>query len=250
MRIDLNCDLGEGVGDDAAILPSLTSTSVACGLHAGGPAVMRRTVDEAARQGVALGAHPGYPDRAGFGRHELPLAAAEVHDLVLFQLGALAAFVRRAGRELQHVKAHGALYHVAGRAPDVADALAAATAAVGSHLILIGAPGSALAAAAARHQLRFAAELFADRHYGEDGRLLPRTDPRAFVDGDDEAIAARAVAMVKEQAIRTAAGTVIAQPGHTLCLHGDDARAAGRARAVRAALGAAGITVAALGAWL
>jgi UPF0271 protein len=248
--IDLNCDLGEGVGDETAILPWLTSASVACGLHAGGPSVMRQTVEAAARAGVAVGAHPSYPDRAGFGRHAMELAPEAIHDLVLFQLGALAAFVRRARLRLQHVKAHGALYHAANQRPEVADAFAEATASVGAELIVVGAPGSALAAAASAHGLRFAAEIFADRHYGEEGRLLPRSDPRALVSGSDEEVAARAVAMVQEGAIRTANGTTIAQTGHTLCLHGDDPRAAARARAVRTAFAAAGITVAPLGSWL
>src|SRR5205814_5251549 len=125
MNIDLNCDLGEGQGADAAILPFLTSTSVACGLHAGGPAVMRRTVDEAARLGVAVGAHPGFDDRARFGRVELALPPDELYDLTAYQIGALAVFARRAGVALAHVKAHGALYHLAARSGEAARALAA-----------------------------------------------------------------------------------------------------------------------------
>jgi UPF0271 protein len=248
--IDLNCDLGEDVGDDAGILPWITSASVACGLHAGGPTVMRRTVEAAVAAGVAVGAHPGYPDREGFGRRPVELPAPDIRDLVLYQIGALEAFVRAAGTRLAHVKAHGALYHAANRRPEIAEAVAEAAAAAGPDVVLVGAPDSALAAAAARRGLRFAVELFADRHYGEDGDLLPRSDPRALVEGDDDEIAARALAMVRDHAVRTAAGTVIARVGHTLCLHGDDACAAGRARAIRTALAAAGVTVAPLGSWL
>jgi UPF0271 protein len=250
MKIDLNCDLGEGQGDDAAILPFLTSTSVACGLHAGGPAVMRRTVDEAARLGVAVGAHPGFDDRAGFGRVELALPASELYDLTAYQIGALAVFARRAGVPIAHVKAHGALYHLAARSAEAARAIAAATREVAGDVVFVGAPGSQMEAAAREHRLPFAAEGFADRTYGDDGRLLPRSDPRALVAGDDAAVAARAVEMVLSQRVPTAAGVTLPMPLHTLCLHGDDPRAAGRARAVRSALEQAGVTVAALGTWL
>lgn len=250
MKIDLNCDLGEGQGDDAAILPFLTSTSIACGLHAGGPSVMRQTVDEAARLGVAVGAHPGFDDRAHFGRVELELPAAQLYDLVAFQIGALAVFCRRAGVVLAHVKAHGALYHLAARSHEAARALARATAEAAGRVVLVGAPRSAMEAAAAAFELPFAAEGFADRTYGEDGRLLPRSDPRALVDGDDATVAARGVEMVRSQRVPTAGGASLAMPMHTLCLHGDDPRAPGRVRALRAALEAAGVTVATLGTWL
>jgi UPF0271 protein len=248
--VDLNCDLGEGQGDDAAILAHVTSASVACGLHAGGPAVMRRTVEAARRAGAAVGAHPSFPDREGFGRREMDLPPDELRDLVLYQLGALEVFVRAAGMRLQHVKAHGALYHVANRQPEAGEALAAATRQVRADLILVGAPGSALEAAAARQGLRFAGEVFADRQYGEDGLLLPRSDPRALVEGDDAAVAARALAMVEQQTVWTAGGRALARRGHTLCLHGDDPRAAGRAAAIRAAFARAGVNVAPLGSWL
>src|SRR4051812_36263058 len=170
MKIDLNCDLGEGQGDDAAILPSLTSASVACGLHAGGPSVMRRTVEEAAQLGVAVGAHPGFDDRARFGRVELPLPAAELYDLAAYQIGALAVFTRRAGVSIAHVKAHGALYHLAARLAEAADALARATRETAGAVVFVGVPGSAMEAAARGHGLPFAAEGFADRTYGDDGR--------------------------------------------------------------------------------
>jgi 5-oxoprolinase (ATP-hydrolysing) subunit A len=250
MNIDLNCDLGEGQGDDAAILPFLTSTSIACGYHAGGPAEMRRTVEAAARLGVAVGAHPGFDDRAHFGRVELPLAAVEIYELTAHQIETLAMFVRRAGVPIAHVKAHGALYHLAARSAEAAQAIARATRETAGAVVFVGAPGSQMEAAARDHGLPFAAEGFADRTYGDDGRLLPRSDPRALVDGDDAAVAARAVEMVTSQRVPTAGGASLPMPMHTLCLHGDDPRAAGRARAIRAALEQAGITVAALGTWL
>jgi UPF0271 protein len=249
MKIDLNCDLGEGQGDDAAILPFLTSASVACGLHAGGPTVMRRTVDQAARLGVAVGAHPGFDDRARFGRVELDLPAEELYDLTAYQIGALAVFARRAGVTLAHVKAHGALYHLAASSAEAARAIAAASRETAGLVVFVGVAGSEMEAAAQDFGLPFAAEGFADRGYGEDGRLLPRRDPRALVGGDDAAVAARAVEMVRRQQVPTVGGASLPTAIHTLCLHGDDPRAAGRARAIRSALEQAGITVAALGTW-
>jgi UPF0271 protein len=247
--IDLNCDLGEGQGNDAAILPHVTSANVACGLHAGDPTAMRRTVEEAARLGVAVGAHPGFADRARFGRVELELPAEEIRDLVAYQIGALEVFVRRVGLRLQHVKAHGALYHVAGRRPEVARAIAEATREAGE-LVLVGAPGSALETAARAAGLRFAAEGFADRHYGDDGNLLPRTHPDAMVSGADDVVAARALEMVRTRRVPSHQGRSLDVPMQTLCLHGDDPRAAGRARAIRLALERGGVTVAPLASWL
>jgi UPF0271 protein len=231
-------------------LPFITSANVACGLHAGGPTVMRQTVDEAARLGVAVGAHPGFADRARFGRVELDLPPAEIYDLVAFQIGALEVFARRAGVPLVHVKPHGALYHLAARRAEIAEAVVAATRASAGAMIFVGAPASEMEAAARGQGLRFAAEGFADRTYGEDGRLLPRSDPRAMVEGDDAAVAARAVVMVQSQSVPTAGGASLSLPLQTICLHGDAPGAASRARAVRAALEAAGIAVAPLGAWL
>jgi UPF0271 protein len=249
IAVDLNCDLGEGQGDDAAILPFVTSANVACGLHAGGPSVMRATVDQAARLGVAVGAHPGFADRAHFGRIELNLPAAEIYDLCAYQIGALAVFARRAGVAIAHVKPHGALYHQAARQAEIAAAVAAAARETAGQVILVGAPASEMEPAARACGLRFAAEGFADRGYGLDGRLLPRDQPGALVAGDDAAIAARAVEMVRTQRVPIEHGT-LALPTQTLCLHGDEPHAAGRARAIRQALVDAGITVAPLGHWL
>jgi 5-oxoprolinase (ATP-hydrolysing) subunit A len=248
--VDLNCDLAEGAADDAVVLPFVTSANVACAVHAGSPTLMRETVAAAARAGVAVGAHPGFADRENFGRQALDLPPQEVFDLVAYQVGALAAFARQAGVRLQHVKPHGALYHVAGARPEIADAVVQATRAAREDLLLIGPPASALSASAAAHGLRFAVEIFADRQYGEDGRLLPRGQPGAVLELSDEAVAARAVAMVLEQKIWTARGTVLPQVAHTVCLHGDHPGAGARARAVRQALEAAGIAVAPLGGWL
>jgi 5-oxoprolinase (ATP-hydrolysing) subunit A len=241
--IDLNCDLGEGMGDDAAVLPHVTSANIACGAHAGDPVTMRRTVAAAVAAGVAIGAHPGFSDRENFGRRPLPLPADEVFDLVLAQIGALAYTARPFGVRLAHVKPHGALYHVAAARPEIADAIARATRTAREDLILVGPPDSALAAAAAAHGLRFAGEIFADRNYGDDGRLLPRSHPGARVDLDLAAVAARAVAMVRDGTVTALSGKVLPQVGQTLCLHGDDPQVADRAQRLRAAFHAAGIAV-------
>jgi UPF0271 protein len=248
--IDLNCDLGEERGDDAAILPHVTSISIACGLHAGSPATMHRTVRAAAAAGVAVGAHPGFADRAGFGRQLPAPPLPDLFDLVLYQVGALALFCRHEGLRLQHVKPHGALYHLGARQPEAGLAIARAVRAADRSLIVIGPPASALADGARACGLRFAGEIFADRQYGDDGQLLPRSDPRAVVAAGDPEVGARAATMVLSGRAPTASGATILQPGHTVCLHGDEPEAPARARAVRAALQAAGIRVAPLGAWL
>lgn len=247
--LDLNCDLGEEVGDDAAVLPFVTSVSIACGFHAGGPTTMRRTVAAAIAAGVAIGAHPSFLDREGFGRRAQALPADELFDLVLYQIGALCLIAQQGGARLQHVKPHGALYHVAARQPEAGEAVVRAVAAAAPDLIVVGPPTSALETAAAKHGLRFAAEIFADRQYGDDGRLLPRDHPQARLALDDAGAAARAVTMVETGTVRTASGASLPQVGHTLCLHGDEPQVAGRARAIRRALDAAGIRVAPLGAW-
>jgi UPF0271 protein len=247
--IDLNCDLGEGQPTDAEVLPFVTSANVACGLHAGGPTEMRRTVDEAARLGVAVGAHPGFADRAEFGRVERPLPPDEIYDLVAYQTAALEAFTRRAQIRLAHVKAHGALYHLAGRRDDIADAIARAVRETSAARILVGAPASALEPAAVRHGLLFAAEGFADRGYTDDGQLVPRGREGALISGGDDVVAARAVTLVREGRVPTASGGELALSIQTLCLHGDDPRVVGRARAVRQALVAAGVQVAPLAGW-
>jgi UPF0271 protein len=247
--IDLNCDLGEGMGDDAAVLPFVTSANIACGAHAGDPTTMRRTIAAAVAAGVAIGAHPGFYDRDHFGRRALDLPPDQVFDEVLAQIGALAFTARPFRVRLGHVKPHGALYHVVGARSDIADAFVRATLAARADLIVVGPPDSALSHSAQAHGARFAGELFADRNYGDDGRLAPRGHPAALVDLDPSAAAARAVALVRDGQITTVTGRTIPQVGQTLCLHGDDPRVIDRAQALRSALAAAAITVAPLPAW-
>ena len=252
MRLDLNADVGESfgtykLGQDVQLMPSITSASVACGFHAGDPAIMRETVALAHRHGVAVGAHPSFPDLVGFGRREMRATPREVEDFVVYQIGALAAVAAAGGMRLQHVKAHGALYNMAVRDATLADAIARATAAVDRSLILFGLPGSELIAAGQRAGLRTAREGFADRAYKRDGTLVPRTEPGAVIE-DPEVVVNRAVSMARDRAIDAIDGSRIALEVETICVHGDTPGAAMLASRIRAALTAAGVSVLAVGA--
>lgn len=247
LAIDLNADLGESygpwlMGADAALLDLVSSANIACGLHAGDWDVMARTVALASAKGVALGAHPGLPDRQGFGRRELALCPDEAHNLVLYQLGALAGFARAAGAALAHVKPHGALYHMAARDRRLADAIAAAVRGFDPGLALVGPPGSALLDAGRDAGLAVWGEAFADRRYRADGTLLPRREPKALIRDVDEAVA-QALSLVETGTVVAADGTRVAVAAQTLCLHGDSPEALVLARRLRAELAARGIAV-------
>lgn len=244
-RIDFNCDLGEGCGSDGAIVPLISSASIACGGHAGDEATMRATLRLCREHGVAVGAHPGYADREHFGRRELALPAQAVSELVIGQLGRLQAVARDEGMRLGHVKPHGALYNLAARDRPTADAVAAAVAAFDPSLVLFGLSGSQLTAAGEAAGLRIAHEVFAERGYAADGRLLPRDAPGAVLATVDAAIAqARALTNCGE--VRTGEGTLLKLRADTLCLHGDRPDAAAFALALRRALEADGVTIGAL----
>ncbi|MGH9221798.1 MAG: LamB/YcsF family protein [Vicinamibacterales bacterium] len=251
MRIDLNSDLGESfgawpMGQDAALMDSITSANVACGFHAGDPGVMRQTLALAKDKGVAVGAHPGFPDLVGFGRREMKATPAEVHDLVLYQVAALAGMAAAQGLKLQHVKAHGALYNMACKERSLADAIARAVAAFDRSLILFGLPNSELVRAGAAAGLTVAAEVFADRAYERDGSLTSRNTPGSVIH-DEGAVVERAVRMVKRRDVVAVDGSVIALQADTICLHGDTPGAAALARVVRRGLESAGVVIAALG---
>jgi UPF0271 protein len=250
--IDLNCDMGEAfgrydLGEDVALLDVVTSANIACGLHAGDPVVMRRTVSMAANRGVAVGAHPGYPDLQGFGRRAMSLDPDELEAFVLYQLGALAGFTAAEGTRLVHCKPHGALYNLAAQNAEVAAATARAIAAFDPEMVVVTLPDSTLARAAAGLGLRVAKEGFADRAYLEDGHLVPRGQPGAVVHDPAEATA-RAVQMITEGTVTAVTGKVISLKIDTLCVHGDTPGAVGIARALREALEAAGVAVRSLAA--
>jgi len=247
-RIDLNADVGEGygvypLGCDAEILALVTSANVACGFHAGDPSVMDRTVAEAARLGVAVGAHPGYADLRGFGRRNLDADPDEVERDVLYQIGALQAFARAHGTSLRHVKPHGALYNQAAVDPKLARAVARAVARAGRELVLVGLASSpAFRQAAAAEGLRFAAEAFADRAYEPDGTLASRKLPGSLIT-EPRAAAAQALRIARDGLVEARDGTTVALSADTLCLHGDNPSAVANARAVREALETAGVTL-------
>jgi UPF0271 protein len=250
LRIDLNCDMGESfgpwvMGRDEAVMASVTSINVACGFHAGDPGVMARTVRLAAERGLAVGAHPGFPDLQGFGRRAMAATPAEVRDMVLYQVGALAAFTRAVGIAVAHVKPHGALYNLAAADPVLARAIAQAVKDFDPALVLVGLAGSHLVAEAEALGLRAAAEVFADRSYEAGGGLTPRNLPGAMVEDEDEATA-RVLRMVLEGKVRTRQGEDLPLRADTVCIHGDQPRAAAFAARIRAALVAAGADVRAL----
>jgi len=230
MRVDLNADVGEECGQDAALMRSISSANVACGLHAGNRAVMRDTVLLAREFGVAVGAHPGFDDREHFGRRDMQLPPQEITNLIARQIDALAGIAADAGIRLQHVKPHGALYNIAVRDRRVADAIARGIVSIDSTLILLGLPGSELVAAAEAVGLRAAREAFADRAYRLDGSLVPRTEPGAVIH-DHVDVVSRVVELAERPDV------------DTICVHGDTPGAATLASRIRAALEAAKIDV-------
>jgi 5-oxoprolinase (ATP-hydrolysing) subunit A len=247
VRIDLNADLGEGfgiwrLGDDDSLLQVVTSANVACGFHAGDPVTMRRVCAAATEHGTAIGAQVGYRDLAGFGRRRMDIAADELAADVLYQVGALDACARAAGARLRYIKPHGALYNTVADDPVQARAVAAAAAAFDAALPLLGLPGSQLAAAAGEYGLPFVAEAFPDRGYLPTGRLVPRDRPDAVLT-DPATVAARAVEVATEQRIRAVDGSDVPVEAASVCVHGDTPGAVAVARAVRAALEGAGVTL-------
>lgn len=244
-KIDLNSDVGESfgawtMGADEALMPYITSASIACGWHGGDPQVMRRTVKLARTHGVRVGAHPGYPDLLGFGRRPMQLSPEEARDYLLYQIGALYAFAKAEGMRLQHVKPHGALYHVAAKDRLLSQGIAEAIAEVDPTLILVGPPGSALLSAGWAAGLRVAAEGFGDRAYNEDGSLVSRSAPGAILT-DADAVAAQVLLMV-EGKVRAITGRMIPIAVDTVCLHGDTSGAPAIAKRLQERLALAGIT--------
>lgn len=245
--VDLNSDLGESfgaytIGMDEQVLRHITSANVACGWHAGDPEVVERTVRATAAAGTAVGAHPGYPDLLGFGRRNMALSPDEARTAVMYQVGALQAFLKAQGLPLQHVKPHGALYNTAAKDMALALAICEGVRAVAPDAIILGLAGSCLLKAAQQLGLRWASEVFADRAYQADGSLVPRSQPGAVITDPDCAIR-RAVRMVKEGVVTTADGTELPILAHSICVHGDNPAAVAFVEAIHAALVAEGIKV-------
>lgn len=250
-RVDLNCDMGESfgaysIGADEAVFPHITSANVACGFHGGDPSVMRLTVARARQHGVAVGAHPSFPDLIGFGRRNMDASPEEIYDFMVYQIGALLGVARTQGVEIQHVKAHGALYNMAALKPEMAAAIARAVKDVDREMVLFGLPGSHLISEGESAGLVTASEAFADRNYMPDGTLVSRKRPDAHIHDAGEAVA-RAVRMVKEGKVRAIDGTDVPLRADTICIHGDGPHAAEFARALHAAFVRETIEVAPLG---
>jgi len=248
LKIDINCDLGESygeftVGNDAGIMPYITSANIACGFHAGDPLTMARTINLAKKHKVAVGAHPGYPDIMGFGRREMQLTREETMSYTIYQVSALSGFARTVNVKLQHVKPHGALYNTAARDENLSKAIVEAVRALDESLIVFAPPNSILAKTATRKGLRIACEFFADRAYNSDGSLVSRKQPNAVIQ-DPRKVVERAVRVAKD-------GTVIAVDGeaaslgevHTICVHGDTPAAVRLAQALKRGLTRKGIEV-------
>lgn len=247
LTIDLNSDLGESygawsMGDDAGVLRSVSSANVAAGYHAGDPITMRRTIKLCAESGTAVGAHISYPDVMGFGRRNMVCTPDEIYCYSLYQIGAVQAFCRAAGMELQHVKPHGALYNMAAKDRSLADAIAHAVKSTSSTLILMGLAGTKFDEAAEAAGVPYAAEAFADRAYMPDGSLMPRSMPGSIIH-DADAAASRVVQMVTKGTVTASDGSEIKFRPDTVCLHGDTAEAVSMAAAVKDALEAAGVKV-------
>lgn len=248
--IDMNCDLGESfgaytIGSDQEILPFITSANLACGFHASDPLIMARTVAECKKNNVAIGAHPGYPDLQGFGRRNMVIPANEVKAMVMYQIGALNAFVKANGLTMQHVKPHGALYNMAAKDYALARAVCEAIAEIDPSLILMAQAGSQMQKAAEETGLQMAREIFADRAYEEDGSLVARSKPGAMITDEDEAIR-RVISMVTEGKVTAITGKEIPIQADSVCVHGDGAKALLFVNRLRAAFAEQGIQVRAL----
>lgn len=251
ISVDLNCDMGESygvyaLGNDDAILDLVTSVNIACGYHAGDPRTMRRTVAGALEKKVAIGAHPGLPDLAGFGRRNMSISPDEAYEMTVYQIGALEAFVRAEGGRMHHVKPHGALYNMAAQQDKLAEAIAEAVYKVNPELVLYGLSGSKLIAAGERAGLRTASEVFADRTYCRDGSLTPRQEPDALI--HDPAIAAeQIIQMIKSGTVISREQIEVKLKAETICIHGDGEHALAFARQIRELLQKQGVRLEANG---
>ncbi|MEM2947081.1 MAG: 5-oxoprolinase subunit PxpA [Candidatus Bathyarchaeia archaeon] len=247
-RVDINCDLGESygtfrVGKDAEIMPHITSANVACGFHAGDPLTMAHTIALAKKYGVAVGAHPGYPDLMGFGRREMQLSSEEAKSYIIYQVGALLGFVKVYSLSLQHVKPHGAMYNTALKDRELSRAIAEAVAELDKNLIIFAPPKSTMAEVAANAGLRVAYEFFADRAYNSDGSLVSRRKPGAVIE-EPEKVVKRAIQAIMEGVVEAFSGEVVELGRvHTICVHGDTPKAVKLVEALRKGLVKAGIEV-------
>lgn len=245
--IDLNCDMGESfgaytIGNDAEILPYITSANIACGFHAGDPGTMKRTVKLALENHVGVGAHPGLPDLAGFGRRNIDISPQDAYDMVVYQIGALNAFVKAEGGKIQHIKPHGALYNMAAKNTALSEAIAEAVYKVDPEMVLFGLSGGELVKAGKKLGLMTANEVFADRTYQDDGSLTPRSHEHALIHNKESAVN-HIIGMIKNHTVQSLQGKVIPIQADTICIHGDGKNALEFAKYIHIALKEAGINI-------
>jgi UPF0271 protein len=251
-KIDMNSDVGESFGNyklglDEEVIPLISSANIGCGFHAGDPTVMRRTIAIAKQNGVALGAHPGYPDLIGFGRRAMDASLEEINDYVTYQIGALQAFATAQGVKLQHVKPHGALYNMAVRNLEIWDAVAQAMAAIDPDLILFvlaEVDREKLERIGAKHGIRIAYEFFGDRAYNPDGSLVSRKEPGAVIH-DHQFVAEKVLKMVTDGKVDCIDGSELEMAADTICVHGDNPAAVELVNNIRDTLLNAGVEIAA-----
>ncbi len=247
MTIDLNCDMGESygvytIGNDDAVMPFISSANIACGYHAGDPIVIGKTIRLALHHAVAIGAHPGYPDREGFGRRSLQMTTEEIYAMVLYQVSALKSMTEALGGTLHHVKPHGALYNDAAQNPAIALAITRAVKDIDSGLLFFGLASSEMITAARHTGLQPVSEIFADRSYNDDGSLVHRSKPGAVL-SDMNAVSDRIVSMVKTGKVITVTGKTIPIAAETICIHGDNPHAPEFASTINERLKKEGITI-------
>ena len=234
-KIDLNCDMGEGYATDALIMPLISSANIACGYHAGGGELMRQTIRLALQHGVAIGAHPSFEDKEGFGRREMHLSSDEIYQIVLDQLNIMRKAAAEEGAKLHHVKPHGALYNMAAKDAMIADAIARAIKKIDASLILYGLPNSASETSAIQYGLQFYREVFSDRTYTDEGLLTPRGNNNAIIETVEQSIE-QVLQIILQETLQSTTGSVISIKADTVCIHGDGENAVAFAQDINKAL--------------
>ena len=245
--IDLNCDMGESfgaweMGNDAELMNYVSSINIACGFHAGDSTTIRKTIELALKKGIAIGAHPSFPDLQGFGRRSMSLTPSEIFDVVLYQVAAVKGICEALGTFLRHVKPHGALYNQAARDIDTSKAICSAVKKIDRDLILYGLSGSVLISEAEKSGLRCANEVFADRTYQSDGNLTPRSEANALIENTEDSIS-QVRKFVSEQKVTTTSGNEASVKAETICIHGDGENAVVFAKAIHHELRENGIRI-------
>ena len=247
LTVDLNCDMGESfgawkMGHDAALMDYVSSVNIACGFHAGDASTIRKTIEVALKKGVAVGAHPSFPDLQGFGRREMKMSASEVYDIILYQIAAVKGMCEAFGGKLHHVKPHGALYNQAAKNKNLAEAIAKAVKAIDKNLILYGLSVSFLISEAEKIGLRTASEVFADRTYQSDGTLTPRNLQNALISDVEKAVS-QVLQMISEQTVTATNGEKVSLKAESVCIHGDGAHALEFAKRINAKLKKEGVNI-------